>query len=371
MNIHFKNVHNGDSILIEWLENEQPCVGIIDCALSQNGTNPIVEYLSKMEISSIRFAVSSHPHTDHYFGFFELFNYCEERNIKIDMFFHTSGFGGKTFHEFIKKHNRNDKESLKKIFLSPVNSEQSKEDLFNFFKILHDQSIKKSFINEVRAVVTDHMIIKVSENTFLKFFAPVWEIELQDYLTKVLEPNESNILGSKNNNPIANHLSTFIEFSNNGNSILFLSDIEKSTLSRVVADQKFHYDNVKVCQVPHHGSIYNFHHDSWEKITDKNKNISYIISAGDRYKHPEYDVVSYFANKKNTVGIYCTNYVNGYKDFFESQPSREPASEVYFSNIDFIATSDPKHERKGDIIINFKDPDKYTISQNEKLFLIK
>ena len=91
MKITFKNVGQGDSIILEWYSTEGQNWGIVDCHRYED-SNPVVQHLIENEVDSIKFIILSHPHYDHYSGLLELLNFCEQRNIKIERFAHTSGY---------------------------------------------------------------------------------------------------------------------------------------------------------------------------------------------------------------------------------------------------------------------------------------
>ncbi|MCY7362979.1 MAG: hypothetical protein LH629_13085, partial [Ignavibacteria bacterium] len=57
----FKNVGQGDSILVEWLNGSQKHFGIIDCNLYES-RNPLLEELANRNIEFIDFIILSHLH---------------------------------------------------------------------------------------------------------------------------------------------------------------------------------------------------------------------------------------------------------------------------------------------------------------------
>jgi beta-lactamase superfamily II metal-dependent hydrolase len=88
MKVTFKNVGQGDSVIIEWEENQTNKIILIDCN-KINGTNPVLNYLKKTKITSIHCLVLSHPHIDHFRGMLELLIYCEQEDVLIERFAHT------------------------------------------------------------------------------------------------------------------------------------------------------------------------------------------------------------------------------------------------------------------------------------------
>ncbi len=88
MKISFKNVGQGDSIILESNVSDNPVIGIIDCK-KYAGKNPVIEHLKESQPKEILFIVLSHPHQDHFSGLYDLLEYCENRGIKIKHFVHT------------------------------------------------------------------------------------------------------------------------------------------------------------------------------------------------------------------------------------------------------------------------------------------
>src|ERR1035437_9837061 len=84
----FRNVGQGDSIILEWESEKKKKLGIIDCK-SNSDANPVLDYIIKENYTSIGFLFLSHPHIDHFSGFNQLINYCIDKNIRIDYFLHT------------------------------------------------------------------------------------------------------------------------------------------------------------------------------------------------------------------------------------------------------------------------------------------
>ncbi|MCD4793869.1 MAG: MBL fold metallo-hydrolase [Bacteroidales bacterium] len=88
ISITFKNVGQGDSIFLEWKNNDDNHFGIID-SNKYKDTNPILEELKKRKITEIDFIIISHLHYDHYSGIAEILDYCIYNSIKINSFLHT------------------------------------------------------------------------------------------------------------------------------------------------------------------------------------------------------------------------------------------------------------------------------------------
>ena len=89
MKITFKNVGQGDSIILEWVDQGKEKLIIIDCK-KYNDSNPVLEYVKENENKILELLLLSHPHVDHCSGFSELIQYCIDSKKKINYFLHTS-----------------------------------------------------------------------------------------------------------------------------------------------------------------------------------------------------------------------------------------------------------------------------------------
>ena len=113
MQITFKNVGQGDSIILEWSRNNEPRLGIVDCHIFQN-TNPTVRHLQKVGCRKIDFIILSHPHDDHFSGMLELLEFCEKQDIPILRFMHSAAIHPEYLN--FANINSSDQELLQKIF---------------------------------------------------------------------------------------------------------------------------------------------------------------------------------------------------------------------------------------------------------------
>jgi len=85
----FRNVGQGDSIILKWVENGNSSYAIIDCNLFK-GQNSVLEYVKHENVKEIDFMILSHPHEDHFSGFLQLLSFCNSNSIKIRRFLHTA-----------------------------------------------------------------------------------------------------------------------------------------------------------------------------------------------------------------------------------------------------------------------------------------
>lgn len=280
LKITFKNVGQGDSIIIEWKYNDEMQIGIIDCNLFDS-RNPVVDYLKHLKPTIISFIILSHPHEDHFSGMKDLLLYCESQNIVIQRFIHTA-FSTK---EFLKASARK-------------NTPQSKE-LEQLFRLLSsftkNKAIKDSFFlgGDVRKVEF--------EGLNLCFLAPTIS-EYNDFNASLYKDRDDN----KVNNPNANLLSTVIKIEYKQKFVLLTSDATSQTFKRIYQDcQDYLQGILSIMQIPHHGSSTNHFKPLWEKIIHGNS-CPAIISVGENiYKLPSKDVINSF--KKMSYEIHSTN----------------------------------------------------------------
>lgn len=89
LKVSFKDVGQGDSVILEWEGYGKNLLGVIDCKRHE-GKNPVLDYLKEIKCTDIFFLIMSHPHYDHCSGFVELIDYCLTNDIKIHHFLLTS-----------------------------------------------------------------------------------------------------------------------------------------------------------------------------------------------------------------------------------------------------------------------------------------
>lgn len=291
MKITFKDVQQGDSIIIEWVDaSGEEKIGIIDCNL-KGTSNPVLEYLKTTSYTKIAFMILSHPHGDHFSGFLELLNYVEEKNIVVGRFAHTIGFdGAETYWKYFEW-NTDIEEELQKL----------KQKWF---------ALKKNKIITRLDHLTDGKVMKFDSTTNVSCLAPAHD-DFQKYQEKVKLNAALNVAEARN---AANLLSTVLKLEINGYHFLFTSDAEKSALRGAYERDKDHFEGVKfhICQMAHHGSKVNHPAEFWDQITNFDIQNA-VASAGMGYKHPSKEVLKDFY--KRGYKVYCTNIVGGMKDF--------------------------------------------------------
>lgn len=293
MKITYKDVGQGDSIILEWIDNSKPKIGIIDCNLK--GTkNPVLDYVRKAGYEIIEFIVLSHPHRDHYSGLLELFDYAESNRIVIQQFAHTLAWVGDDFWKFMEI-GTEDRKRLNKIIQALGELRRS------------------GIIKKMKKLSDDCMPLQLSSKIKLTCLSPSDE-DIQRYKREV---NFNAGKNPKAASEAANHLSTVFLLEIDNRYGLFTSDAEISALQGVIERNidLFKEKPVQLCQLPHHGSDKNHCEEFWKKVeviaTDRHA----IASAGKHrtYNHPSFSVLESFYRRG--YSIHCTNILNGMKEF--------------------------------------------------------
>lgn len=294
MKIIFKNVGQGDSIILEWLTVGGSEIGVIDCNIYENN-NAVVEHLQNLKPQRIKFIILTHPHEDHFSGMLELLDYCDFNKITVERFILTGDVDQKWIEDAVNG-------SIPKLQLGKI-----------LAKILE--------LNDKKLIT---YISKVSEGDELSLNDDISMIFYSPSYKQIVEFSKGKFkksTGASRNNPDANNLSTIIglQLRNSKPKILLVSDAPKASFQRII-ELKKHIDfDIIVGQIPHHGSAFNFHEFFWKSIYNKN---SVCISVGSGYNHPDDFVIQ----RLKTTGyqIYSTNFVGALPNHFittSSSPS--------------------------------------------------
>lgn len=265
IDITFKYVGNGDSIIIEYWVNDSKKIGIIDVCTNA-GNNSVLKHIRNEEYSKIEFLVISHFHHDHCSGLKPLLQYCKEENIEIGFFGYPILLDSRII------------ESLKI-------SKEKKRDIGSAFKYAYDL-YKAGLILEMKDVGLGYEAIKLNNKYNLKFISPAVD-ELTSYTAKVFD-KDLKLKDNPNHNLVA--ISAIIE--SDSEYVLLTSDIEFNSLKRI--GKRILKKNSKkliLAQVPHHGSRDNHFKEFWN-LRNRDKNIPIVISCGPNgYNHPAQEVI--------------------------------------------------------------------------------
>lgn len=292
MKVTFKNVGQGDSIILEWESNGVNKIGIIDCNKVRK-KNPVLDYIKDLGTSNIEFIIISHPHDDHYSGFKSLLQYVEENKISINWFGHTISNVGKKYWKLFELGNKATKDL--DIILK---------------KAKHLESI--GLLNRWE-IIGGNSRIDIDENIFLQSFSPSHE-EIETYQQIVKLDAEVNL---KEASSAANLLSTVFKLTKNDKSVLLTSDAVLNTFERIENEGKIKDIEFDVIQAAHHGSIKNYHPLFWHNRNLKKEKKKAIISAGHHlsYQHPHLKTI--IGIKENDYVLHCTNIDHGMAEYVE------------------------------------------------------
>ena len=303
MKITFKDVGQGDSIIVEWSKDGINKIGIIDCC-KKGKKNPTLIHINNLNYTEIEFIILSHPHKDHYSGLLELLEHAEKNKIIIKRFSQTVMLAGPTSYWKYFEIDSSDSRLLKKI-------------------IGKTRELSELGIIKKNDTLLDGKGFHLEDNIGLVCLAPSNEdIELYQQIVKL--DADKNIKAASQ---AANLLATVIKLKIDDNYILFTSDAECSALIGIIKNYSKEFAGVKfhVCQLPHHGSEKNDSKEFWE-IVETIEARHAIISAGQnkKYNHPSYNVIKKFFD--NGFKIHCTNIVNGMAEFTKDLKASKKAS---------------------------------------------
>jgi hypothetical protein len=267
--IYFKDVDQGDSIIIEWKEGELTKLVIIDCNTKEDGANPVLEHIKALQNYSIEIVILSHPHTDHFSGLNELLDYAQTNQQPIKYFLHTC-------------------HSVPANLLSAVRGRLAKDELTRLFA--RAKELDKKGIIGGRIYVDSGMPVdfKLEGNWRLKFLSPSSQ-EIDDYNSK----KYSNLDTGKINRGDANLLATSIKIFNEIEYVLLTSDLPSHVFDAIwTRNLSGCTKKMKICQVSHHGSQLSFNAGFWSRIS-RSDNVPAIISFGKNdYGHPSPEVIA-------------------------------------------------------------------------------
>ena len=283
--LHFKNVGQGDSIIVEWTDNKIKKVGLIDCHTYQS-RNPTLEYLKDYKIEELEFIILSHFHYDHFSGMADLFEYCCTKKINLKYFYHTMA------------------PLLTEIY-NRINTTKKIESAVTRFV----DSYKKfdKFVGEHIPVSNQIKSLLLFDNTYLSFLGPLGSI--YHIMANQLSRKVNKIVTTPAD---INRLSTIILIENETNCILLTADSVKGSFKRISISKE-----LVLVQVPHHGSWLSIDPKFWSGPKKVNQ-CPAIFSVGDEPKDklPNEETVKFF--DKHDYDVQSTNAVYGINTYFNS-----------------------------------------------------
>ena len=320
LKITFKNVGQGDSIILEWSEEMQDAqqmlkkrIGIIDCNLHQ-GKNPVLLHIIQENYREIEFLLLSHPHDDHFSGFLELLEYLDTNNIKIKIFYHTS----QQVPEFLK---------------TACNSITATKNLNNLFRKLRADDKKDKYV--LQYINSFSPPIKFGNAFEMQCLSPSSREE-NDYPKSNTNHYDTD---NEGNNPKANLLSTVFKITQNtkesgvNSFILLTSDVPKTVLERLGKKEAESLTGLLTLgQSPHHGAKSNHYSAFWRNLNVK-KGCFAVFSVGEnQYKHPSQEAVDFFAD---SFQIRYTNKIGVLNQITTKTPKTTPLKNIQ-NNLNMI-----------------------------------
>lgn len=216
MTITFLNVEQGDTIVVEWIDEGNRKIALIDCNKLSDGGNPAIEYIQKSGLNEIEYLILSHPHYDHFSGFESLLNYCENHSISIRFFLHTS----QLHPDFLKMAFRTSK------------AEKELQELFKTLRKLRPKVVKEICCLQANAPKYSSRI-QLNNDIHLEILAPSFE-EKDKFIRSVALFNEEEV----HNDPKANWLSTILKIEGDDWYILLTSDSPLNTFRKIGVQRK-------------------------------------------------------------------------------------------------------------------------------------
>ncbi|MEA3495574.1 MAG: MBL fold metallo-hydrolase [Bacteroidota bacterium] len=279
--ITFKNVGQGDSIIIEWNKDDRNKIALIDCNLYQE-SNPVLKHITDNEYTEIEYVILSHPHYDHFSGFLQLLKHCKENNIHIKYFLHTSS----------------QTPSFLKMATKSATSETELQNLFLFIQNNFEQMNMQ--VGAIQAEMPSE--IPLSNDYSISVLAPSQK-ELNNYISGADYPFDEE---NPHNNPKANWLSTILKINTLNGYVLLTSDVDKSSLIRIdIKHPERLQSKLILAQSPHHGAKTNHNNAFWRK-RNRETQTPIVFSVGtNSYDHPSEEAVKFF--RKNDYKIFSTN----------------------------------------------------------------
>lgn len=290
MKIHFKNVGQGDSIILEWHHESEVLYGIVDCNLI-DGKNPVLDFLKENQVFKIEFIILSHFHYDHFSGMAELFEYCMANKVVVRYFMHT-------LEPFLA-------EIYDRVFTSQKVQVAIKEFMDKFDALEVEDHFQVSMHTKK---------IELTGALSMSFLAPQGKTYKE--MAQQLARKRNKITTTAAD---VNKLSTIILIENDKEEcILLTADAVKKSfkLLKVTA-------TAVLVQAPHHGSWPNVRPEFWSGLS-RVENCPAVFSVGEvpRDRLPNVETIDFFHEQSYVV--HSTNFVYGVAERFGGA-ERNPA----------------------------------------------
>ncbi len=278
----FKNVGQGDSIILEWESNKTRKIGLIDCNLFNN-QNPVLDHIIKESYNTIEFLILSHPHIDHFSGFLQLIEYCATHSIRMKHFIHTCG-------------------QVPSYIQAASKSVVAERELQRLFECLHQCEQKWGLKVGHMDGNVPNPTITLNKELLMRVLSPT-QYEFDNYVSGAFYPySEEESL----DNPKANWLSLILKIECAKWILLLTSDADKRSLIRIDKHEAEELDKPLIIgQIPHHGAFGNHNNTFWKKRKRIKKTAMIVSSGPNSYGHPSIEVLYFFV--KNGYRVYSTS----------------------------------------------------------------
>jgi len=321
ISVNFIDVGQGDCIALNWRkDNGHKGFGIIDCGNFKKS----VSWFEKQSITTIDFLLLSHPHSDHFSGILKLLNYFSNRNVNVERIWITFNFGN----SFLSNYGLTQEKFIGEMTYSNQN-------MTLLAKLLKEISDRKTSKESKIQNVGEMSCYELNSVFRLEFLGPLTYDSTKSFISTILNEKSGKIkTNHKNdfdNNPSANILSSSILISSNKGhgEVLLTSDIVSEEKERIFKEYNTRLSNLKLLQVPHHGSKNGFHKSELEKFVLK-KDCYAVISVGPNiYGHPEIEVENYY--RENFKDVFLTSEKS------ENNSDLNKNSDDALRNIDIIS----------------------------------
>ena len=294
INIHFLNVDQGDSIVIEFCADINRYVVIDSNVVKRNSEfiNPAYELLKSKNVQKINSLVISHIHKDHYNGVEHLLRNFEIDRIIIPPILSTKS---EIHNKIIKKYEDKVRDLLTRSDDAEINQQANSLAYLIYYLTNNENKIEEVAGRELTLRFPD-----ISETALV--YLPLKKIKgiLQEKMTR--NDFDPNFFPEMNDASIAFMLTCF------GYKILFSAD---STYNQWRAHKnemlKYQINNLNVdfLKVPHHGSKNNNNKDLYSYFFRSDTDEKNIFVSANGIKHPDKELFRLIEEFK--LSPYCTN----------------------------------------------------------------
>lgn len=297
LNIHLFNVHHGDSIVVEYIDDRsiKSYIVIDSNVIKKDGLllNPAYNFLKKLNVSEINTLILSHLHSDHYTGIEMFF-----KDFKILKFIIPPFLSLKT--DLFEKQLSALKINIKNI--TEYTSDQFiNRKLLSFTHLLKFIKMNKSIIEEGIGPENSLRIPNI-QNVIGKIYLPFPKIKGKIFQMIFNGDFDFDLC------PDMNDISIAFEIEINGTKVLFSGD---STLSqwnehkhKMLRDGLTNL-GMTIIKAPHHGSKNNNTIELYEYLFHPSVNNRYLLISANGISHPHIELFKIIDKLKIIPA--CTN----------------------------------------------------------------